>query len=503
MWPFPWRLRNRQNCAVPDPQSLGYRIDALKKRTSIESRFAWAVGMATCVAFTACYTDPESGTSKSFPLAGPNLLIVSIDTTRADHLSCFGYGRETSPNLDALASNGHLFTNALTVMPTTLPSHAAIFTSQYPHEIGTLANGKVVPPTAYTLAERLSENGFSTAAFVSAAVLDPRFGLDQGFAYYDHPVGPERSGEETSDLATAWLRQNDNERFFCFVHLFDPHTWYSPPEPYRQIYEVPPGSHPPDRKFVRDPALLTPAVCRGAINAYDAEIRYADAQLGTLLQTLETLDLRESTLVVVLSDHGETLDELIETFGYAFDHGEFLYRRELRIPLVLWTPSELGLPTSSVQDELVTTLDLMPTLLALLGIPCEEPTEGRSLVPLLLGGSSTTRPAFARRRQLTEAEVKRPPSRLLQGAEISVTTLTWHFLRCEGRPDELFDIANDPLEKHNVAEAHPDVVGRMQHLIDVRQTADQTGRSRADGTIDPELKEALRTLGYVIDSPNS
>jgi arylsulfatase A-like enzyme len=360
----------------------------------------------------------------------------------------------------------------------------------------------VVPPEVHTLAERLTENGISTAAFVSAAVLHPRLGLDQGFDVYDHPTGSERRGEETRARASAWLRQIGDHRFFCFVHLYDPHTWYTPPEPYREMYGVPPGQHPPDRTFVRDPSLLTPSAIRNAIDAYDAEIQYADAQLGALLQTLDELDLRKNTVVVVLSDHGESLDELLEEFGYAFDHGEFLYRSELRIPLVLWTPRSMGLPAGTIQDAIVTTLDLMPTLLELLGIPGHGGARGRSLIPLLSGSLLPPRPAFADRRLLTRAEVMQPPSRFLQGEEISVTTRKWHFLRCEGRPDELFDLASDPLETLNVVDTEPKVAERMRRLIDLRRPFDQTDRVPSS-TVDPELAEKLRSLGYVVDSPNS
>ncbi len=426
-----------------------------------------------------------------------NLLLVSIDTTRADHLSCYGYARPTTPNLDLLAASGHRFESAFTVMPTTLPAHAALFCSLHPRQLGARANGESVPASAHTLAERLAERGFSTAAFVSAVPLHPRFGLDQGFGIYDHPDREERRGDETRVRAQAWLSEHARERFFCFVHLFDPHTWYAPPEEECLLFGAPSGPQPKARDFVPDRAAFGPEIVRGAIDAYDAEIRFADRQLGLLLDELDRLGLRERTIVVVLSDHGETLDELLDPFGYAFDHGEFLRRHELRVPLILWTPPGVGPAGPTVQGALVTLLDLMPTLLELLEVPCAQPYLGRSLVGLLAGEELEDRPAIAERRSLAPFELRRPPSPFLRGEELSVTTLSWHFLRCQGRADELFDPGRDPLERENVAAANPEVATRLRNLLDAWQAAHVAASPSGDGQlVDPALLEALRALGY-------
>ena len=426
-----------------------------------------------------------------------NLLLVTLDTTRADHLSCYGYERPTSPHLDALAAVGHRFSDAQTVMPTTLPSHAAMFTSLRPRELGVRTNESIVSPAAHTLAERLSERGFAAGAFVSATPLHPRFGLAQGFATYDHPADAERPGDETRVRAVEWLRAHATERFFCFVHLFDAHTWYMSPDPWREQFGAPRRVLPPAREFVPDRAAFTPEVRRASIDAYDAEIRFADEQLGALLAELDALGLRETTLVVVLADHGETLDELLEPYGYAFDHGEFLHRRELRVPLVVAPPAGALAAGPQVHDELVSTLDLMPTVLDLLGVPCEEPCSGRSLVPLFSGGALPPRPVVAERRQLAPAEIQRPPSPFLKGVELSATTPSWHFVRCEGRPLELYDVAADPEELVNLSAVQPDAVARMQELIDAWQAARAVALpSGAGREVDPKLLEELRALGY-------
>lgn len=447
-----------------------------------------ALALAAC-ALSSC----GAGSSPS----AKNVLIISLDTTRADHLGAYGYVRPTSPAFDSLARQGHLFTDARTVMPTTLPAHTSMFTSLNPRELGVLANGMLVPPSAHTLAERLSEAGFATAAFVSAAPLHPRFGLDQGFDVYDHPHIEERPGDVTVRNARAWLGQRGDERFFCFVHLFDPHTWYTPPRVYRESFGVPPGVHPPARDFVLDPGALTPDVVRTAVDAYDAEIRFTDELLAGLLEQLQTSALRDDTLIVVLSDHGETLGELLEPYGYAFDHGEFLHERELHVPLLVSAPAGVLAAGPERHDELVSVLDLLPTVLELVDLPCREPALGRSLAALMRGESLASHPVLAERRVLAPGEIQVPPSPYLRGQEFAVTTEQWHFVRCEGRPAELFERSVDPEGAHNVAAQHPDVVAGLESWLDdwlAIHTA--AAPSAAAGDIDPELLEALRALGY-------
>jgi arylsulfatase A-like enzyme len=429
--------------------------------------------------------------------AAKNLLLISLDTTRADHLSLYGYEHVTSPRIDAVAAAGHRFDAAYSVMPSTLPAHAAMFTSLHPRELGVRGNGMPVPSTAYTLAERLVEQGFATAAFVSAVPLHARLGLDQGFQHYDEPP-VKRPGNETRTRALDWLRRQGEGRFFLFVHLYDPHTWYEAPESARTRFGAPGGRQPPARDFLRDASDLSPAMRKDAIAAYDAEIHFADAQVGALLDGLEALELREDTLVVVTSDHGETLDELIDPYGYAFDHGEFLHGRELRIPLVMSLPPALDLPASGVHDTLVSLLDLMPTFLELLGLPCTAPCLGRSLVPLLDGEGISPQPVYAERRRLTEEERRAPPSPWLQGDEMSVTSEDWHFVEAGGRPPELFDRLGDPQETRNLAAARPEVVARMQRLIDAWRASHAL--AEASGVpVDPEVLEALRSLGYATE----
>ena len=430
-----------------------------------------------------------------------SLLLVSVDTLRADHLSCYGYERQTSPRLDALAAEGRRFENVWSVMPTTLPSHAALFTSLYPRQTGARSNGMRVVPGVLTLAERLKQRGFSTGAFVSSVPLHPDFGLDQGFDRYDFPPGEERPGDATRARAVEWLREHAGGPFFCFVHLFDPHTWYTAPRAQRELFDVPAGRLPPVFDFGGTPEVFDAQVRRDSIAAYDAEIRFADEQLGILLDELGALGVDGETLVVFVSDHGETLDELIDAYGYAFDHGEFLHRRELRVPLVLRVPEGLPGAGPGVHPEQVSTLDLLPTLLELLDVPAAQPLVGRSQVPLLEGRALPARPVFAERRLLTRGERVSPPSRFLVGEELSVATARWHLVRCEGRPLELFDLAADPAQTRNVAGSQPDAVARLQGLLDGWLGAYREARSAGESPVDPALLEALRSLGYAADDP--
>jgi len=173
------------------------------------------------------------------------LIVVSIDTLRADHVSCCGYSAATTPCIDVLAGQGHLFSNGYTPMPTTLPAHASLMTSLYPSQLNTRRNGDQVPSRAVTLAEILKARGYATGAFVSASVLDARYGLCQGFDAYDGPgAKAERPAEETAFEAAAWLAENASRKFFLFVHLYDPHTFYYAPPAFRQRFQAPDTPEP-------------------------------------------------------------------------------------------------------------------------------------------------------------------------------------------------------------------------------------------------------------------
>jgi arylsulfatase A-like enzyme len=433
----------------------------------------------------------DAGGDGRFPPYEANLLVISMDTARADHLSAFGYDRPTTPRLERLAADAHVFEAAYTVMPTTLPSHASIFTSLYPAQLRVRKNGDRVPDDVAMLAEVLASAGFVTGAFVSAAPLHPKTNFDQGFDTYVHPesiAGRKTREVPASDVraaAAAWLAARGDERFFCFVHLFDPHTWYEPPLEVREQFEVPPGRFPPARKFLTEP-IASEAV-RASVDAYDAEIRFADTEIGRLLDATpgEVLD---RTIVVFLSDHGETLDEMLPAYG--FDHGEFLYRRELRIPLLIRLPHGFPDRDHRTHGELVSTLDVTPTLLDLLGLPAAAPAEGRSLLPLLRGGSLQPRAVVSQRHTL------KPGKQPLEGDAFSIVSGRWHWIRQHGREDLLFDLVTDPLERQDVLAQHEELVPELEAMLE--QWRAHVGKPRSGESVDDaELHRALEALGYV------
>lgn len=451
-----------------------------------------------CGATGGCKRQAGDLDDKPFVFKPPfeaNLLFISIDTVRADHLGCHGYDRPTSPRIDELAAESHRFAAAYTVMPTTLPSHASMFTSLYPAQFGVLRNGQVLAAEAYTLAERLKERQFATAAFVGAVVLHPLSGLEQGFDTYISPPDDEWPAGRVRELACEWLRDNSDKRFFCFVHLFDPHTWYEAPAEFAALLEAPARRLPPDRAFVKSPQAFTPKLCRESINAYDAEIRYADHEVGKLLDTLSELGLDERTIVVVVSDHGEAMDELLQHYGFAFGHGKFLYRDQLHIPFVARLPREFGLPGPVVHEEPVSTLDLLPTVLELLDVPCESPFEGRSLVAVLAGRSIADRPIIAERRSMKGVPAIGPE---LRGEQFSVIDGQWHWICSSSRPDELYDLAADPQERTDVLAGHTQIADNSRSVLDAWLAS--AGHALWEGgkeTTDPELLRGLEALGYV------
>jgi arylsulfatase A-like enzyme len=329
-----------------------------------------------------------------------NLLLISIDTLRADHLKCYGYKQDTSPHLDRLAKEGVLFENLTSASSWTVPSHMSMFTSLYPsaHGVQTIRDhlGESVP----TLARCLAQNGYLTQAFVIAPALDHSFGFNQGFQFYDDfsakakgswiihpdqgPIAWNRTSPVITDLATEWLKKHSQETFFLFLHYFDCHSPYIPPAPYdkkfdpdyegaesgRRIAERSKQANLMARISVRDLAHMEAL--------YDGGIAYTDEHVGKILQLLQDLRLSEKTLVIVLSDHGEAFLE----HGLIY-HGNSLYEEELHAPLIMRLPG--AFPAGKRVAGNVSHVDLMPTVLGLLHLACPSQSQGIDLSPAILG----------------------------------------------------------------------------------------------------------------------
>lgn len=461
--------------APPHPRSMGFAA----RKPAVVAAFAALLGFGG----TSC-----SGESSPERM---NLLFISVDTLRADHLSCYGYERPTSPVIDALAADGHRFKSAFTVMATTLPAHLSMFTSLFPAQTGVLANGFTVPEGVETLAERLKPAGYQTGGFVSAYPLNGQFQIQQGFDHYDFPTQASRTGADTFGAAIEWMQARDPKApFFCFVHSFDPHTWYQVDEAkFADPFGAPRGrKFPPDRGFLTRP--IPKGVQTATLNTYDAEIRYADAQVDRLLNYLDEEGLRDNTVIVFVSDHGESLDELAGR-GYMFDHGEFLCRRELRIPLIFWLPRSYDERGPGVHDDVVNVLDIMPTVLDLLGLECAPPTAGQSLTGLMAGDELRPRMHFATRRILEQRDKKH-----LQGEEFSVIDGRWHWISSKARPNKLFDMSADPNEKRNLIAEHPERVETLKGALDDWKAAVAQQIWDSDGTVDSKTQSMLESLGY-------
>jgi arylsulfatase A-like enzyme len=293
-----------------------------------------------------------------------SVLLISVDTLRADRLGSYGYTAASTPVMDGLAARGLRFAQATTVVPLTLPAHTSLLTGTFPTFHGVRDNsGYYAGDSLTTLAETLKPLGYRTGGFVGAFVLDGRWGLAQGFDYYfddfdladfDMTRGldtAQRPGAAVVDKALAWLGDDRERPFFAWVHLYDPHSPYEPPEPYRTRFS-------------------------GTMQrAYDGEIAATDAQIGRLLSALESTGQLDSTLVVLVGDHGESLGEHGE-----LQHGFFVYDAAVHIPLIIAGP---GVPTRTITDQ-VRIVDVMPTVLDLLGVPAPAETQGQSLLALPL-----------------------------------------------------------------------------------------------------------------------
>jgi arylsulfatase A-like enzyme len=320
-----------------------------------------AVALAALVWLAGCGSSalPQHGAAEGF-----DVLLVTLDTTRADRLGCYGHSTAATPTIDGLARSGVRFENAATVAPLTAPAHASILTGLYPPRHGLRANGPYRLDASHeTLAETLGRAGYETAAFVSSFVLDHRFGFDQGFTTYDDRVAPktsmameaimERDARGVTDAAESWMRARESGRpYFAWVHYFDPHVPYGAPAEFAS-------------KFPESP--------------YDAEVAYVDAQLGRLVAALEQAGRLERTLIVVVADHGEALGQHGE-----LSHGYFVYDEVVRVPLILSARALFPRPRV-VSDVPVTVSDVVPTVLDLLGVEPAGELDGRSLTSLASG----------------------------------------------------------------------------------------------------------------------
>lgn len=402
----------------------------------------------------------------------PNVVIITIDTLRADHLGCYGDHQAHTPILDALARQGVLFRTAISQVPLTLPSHCSIMTGTDPPVHGVRDNlGYTLGDDPPTLATLLKKRGYVTAAFVAAEVLDARRGLNQGFDTYSSPFrrtmsrkNPlvfnlqdlQRPATEVINDALGWMRtrpQGADQPFFIWIHLYDPHLPYDPPEPFRSLL--------PSR--------------------YDGEIAYADDAIGKFFDFLRQHGLYDPTLIVALADHGEGLGDHGEA-----THGYFIYDSTLRVPLIIKAPAEAKIPPRRV-DAVVRTIDVAPTVLQLLGLPSAPSMQGSSLLSLMLGKTSTSPgPAYSETYY---------PNEFGWSPLWALRTARYKFI--EAPKPELYDLTVDPQEAHNLYQSRHavalDLKSQLSSLVARMTPATPSRRT----SVSPADAEMLASLGYV------
>ncbi len=395
-----------------------------------------------------------------------NLLLVTFDTTRADRIGAYGYTRAHTPNIDRMARSGVTFDQCIATAPITLPSHASILSGLYPYSHGARNNGTHnLPEDVTTLAETLSEEGFATGAVVSALVLDSKYGLDQGFGVYDDNLANadkspmfmfrETKALDTAQRALRWIQAQASGRWFLWVHFFDPHANYMPPEHF---------------------AKLCPS------SAYDGEIAYADAGLGEILEGLRLKGSMHETLVVMTADHGESLGEHGES-----THSTFVYDSTTHVPLVMMHPA---LVAGKRIRGVVSTVDIAPTALDLLDIPSSAPFDGRSAAEVLLvrHGDIDARVAYS--------EAMSPYYNHGWSDLRSVRSSNSRYIRAP-RP-ELYALTQDPWEQNNLLPSRADLAepAKLQ-LSQLLGGVERDERGEDILAMAPEQREALAALGYV------
>ena len=424
---------------------------------------------------SASGANPQRPRSPKAPPRRPNIILITLDTTRADRMGFLGSDRGLTPHLDAVAKQGIVFTRAYSHVPLTTASHTTILTGTYPQFNHVNDFGIPISPRLPYLPDLLHHQGYHTAAFVASLVLDPLDGtapgFDRGFDIYDagfrlrrHGMdrykSVERRGGEVVNHALAWLSQNNAGPFFVWVHLYDAHDPYDPPEPYKTRYKSQP---------------------------YDGEIAYADAAVGKLLDTLREHDLYDETLIAVMADHGESLGAHGEN-----THGIFLYDETLHVPLVVKLPANRD--AGARVETRAQLIDVAPTILQIAGVAVPKEVQGESLLKFVGPASAqppADRPAYA------ETDY---PHRAFNWSSLRALR-TGKYLYIASPVPELYNQDSDPAEVHNLASDSKAVAQTLGSQLD--DYRDKTGQTLLElAKPDPEQMKKLQSLGYVASMEN-
>ncbi len=439
------------------------------------------------------------------PSPRPNILLVSIDSLRADHLGCYGYARDTSPVIDRLAGAGTAFKNAVSPTSWTLPAHMSLFTSMDIMVHGVGGDGVSLHPDLGTLAGVLQANGYRTAGFVSSPYMNPAFGFDRGFDLYrnidlddsefeDTVLPPEEQRDAVhsditspriTELALDWLEKNSSENFFIFLHMWDVHYDYIPPPPYDTKFDPDYDGDIDSQDFIHNPKInpeMDPRDLEHIIALYDGEIAYVDHHIGLIVQKLKELGIFDDTLIVITADHG---DEFYEHGGKG--HRNTLFDEVIMVPLVLRLPSKI--PAGKMIDEQVALIDIAPTILRICGIAPPEWMEGISLLSGMKDAEAAGRPVLLEL-DLGLKGTRTNSYKLLFNTHLLQTII---FDLVEG-PDETYShLITDPVDWNEINRLFYD------RLTEDRRLAEEYrgGSAGKKVSLSPEERAKLKALGYL------
>ena len=434
------------------------------------SPFTARLRLARLVAVTLVFLAVKNApyVSAQTPHTNP-VILISIDTLRADHLSCYGYKALQTPHIDGLTHGGTLFGQISSQAPLTLPSHVSFLTSTLPVFNGNEDNSELMAPNMVTLAATLKSQGYRTAAFVGGFVLDKRFGLDRGFETYDSPFKLEsqngidpmdlkRSAEEVTAAAMHWLESNRDHPFFLFIHLYDLHT------PYKL-----------------SPELRARFPGRG----YDAALSYVDKSIGNFWEFLARQELVDKALIVLLSDHGEGLGDHSES-----SHGFFIYQSTLRVPLMIHWPAGTG-PFPARVDDAASLVDVAPSILQFLHVQRPPQFQGRSVLELLGHNTSANLREIYSESLYAHNHFGCSPLRSIR---------IGRFKFIDAPKPELYDLASDPNELTNLYSTHKDLALHFRERLGALRARYASTQRSTQKIVDPELVQRLASLGYVAAS---
>jgi arylsulfatase A-like enzyme/tetratricopeptide (TPR) repeat protein len=442
------------------------RYDAMRSWRDMRETWRWALAALVVALAGGAGWWFARGRAAAVPL---NLVIVTLDTTRADRMGAYGYKDIQTPAFDRIAREGVLFDNAVSAAPLTLPVHSSMFTGKFPPEHGVRDNGGFfLGPEQLTLAEVLQSKGYRTGAFIGAYVLDSKWGINQGFdTYYDKfdlseskavSLGAiQRPGNEVVDQALPWIDQVKDRPFFVWVHLYDAHSPYRPPEPFATTYKA----HP-----------------------YNGEIAFADSQVARVLAKLEALQLYDHTVVMILGDHGESLGDHGEQ-----SHGFFVYNSTTHVPFAIKAPRVTSATGPHHVADPVRSVDVMPTALDLLGFAPPAGISGRSLRPLLSGA--------ARELNLDAYSEAMYPLHHYGWSDLHALRAGRYKIIDAPRP-ELYDMERDPGETTNLYPDRRQLGDTMiAQLRAMEGSFAKTHAALPAADVDPEARQRLAALGYV------